>query len=620
MRSINLVFFWVLLVGKGFGQIFESPLPQNINICYPTHDLKIDQKTNESRLFKKKSSSLDLPFFDDFFQSGPYPDTLLWQDNWTYINGHFAIEPPSFGVATFDFFDSKGRPYERLGTAGLFAADTLTSKKINLRDSFSKKYSLADSLVLSFFVQAKGLGFPRTAKDKLILQMKDSNNTWALVWENNTLEGGPFQYIAIPIRAGRYLHKNFQFRFINYTPAWGNSNQWHLDYILLDKNRTVKDIGFEDYAIQSTPTSLLKDYSSMPYDHFLAGGNLANDSIWFYVSNLSKTTKQFQVRHKDSAEVLQIASTNFNQNVTNCAAQSNSLRRLPMYDFSLLASPVTINRQIEMQEDGIQNENRQNDALRVQQKFRNYFAYDDGSAEASFGFNDLSTGLGKLAVQFELYKADTLRGFSIFYNQELKDLSTAQITLSVWTELDEGNENLLWEKQLVTPSYTDSLNGFHYYSLDTFFSLPKGKFFIGWTQTDNFNLHVGLDKNAGLSQFKVQENQKIWANIFGSWQKVSGLFGSPMIRPFVGSAYQPIAGSKEIAFPPLLVYPNPTQNWLYFEEALEDVRIYNLKGELVYCLYRKSNKIDLHQLPKGHYYLLAKGTKRRRVYKKIIKL
>lgn len=619
MRAIPL-FIFILSVSKMFAQVSEFALAENRNVLFPNTNLEFPKK-HKRLVYKTNFDTLQLPFFDDFFQKNVYPDSNLWLDKWVYVNGHFALEPPTYGVATFDFFDEKGKPYKQLGSSGLYGADTLTSNFINLKDSFSKKYTPADSIVLSFFVQAKGLGFKRTAPDKLVLQVKDSSGNWANAWENSTLEGGPFQYVAIPIQAPSYLHKHFQFRFINFTPAWGNANQWHVDYILLDKNRTTRNIGFEDYAIQSMPTSLLKDYFSMPYSHFLSGENLLNDSTWFYVSNLSKVVRQFQVRHADSAIGLQLSQTNFNQNVTNCAAQSNSLRRFPMYDIgSFSEEMLTIQRRIEMQEDGIQNENRNNDILRVQQKFRNYFAYDDGSAEASFGFNDLSTGLGKIAVQFEMHRPDTLRGFSIFFNQELKDLSTAQIALAVWTKLDEGQENLLWERSQITPTYTDSINGYHYYDLDTFLSLPKGKFFIGWTQTDNFNLHVGFDKNGGNRYHKVLENQKIWSNIFGNWEKVNGLYGSPMIRAFVGSPYQPNASKIDRLKTDFSIFPNPSSDKIYFERTLVHIKLYDHTGRLVFSQKDRSNQITISKLSTGIYHLFAENLSNKGIYKKIIKL
>src|SRR4051812_16013479 len=49
-----------------------------------------------------ESTSLTLPFVDDFSYEGVYPDANLWMDNYVFVNRDFPVDPPTIGVATFD--------------------------------------------------------------------------------------------------------------------------------------------------------------------------------------------------------------------------------------------------------------------------------------------------------------------------------------------------------------------------------------------------------------------------------------------------------------------------------------------------------------------------------------
>ena len=46
--------------------------------------------------------AVKLPFIDDFSRAGLYPQQQLWADRYVFINKSYSVNPPSFGVATFD--------------------------------------------------------------------------------------------------------------------------------------------------------------------------------------------------------------------------------------------------------------------------------------------------------------------------------------------------------------------------------------------------------------------------------------------------------------------------------------------------------------------------------------
>ena len=70
------------------------------------------------------------------------------------------------------------------------------------------------------------------------------------------------------------------------------------------------------------------------------------------------------------------------------------------------------------------------------------------------------------------------------------------------------------------------------------------------------------------------------------------------------------------------VYPNPTKDYLYFEEdcQIEQVkfRLYNSVGHLVLQTeIAKKEKIDLIEFPKGIYYLLTFGSNNLKTYQTV---
>src|SRR5690606_4842121 len=94
---------------------------------------------------------LTLPFIDDFSQNWHFPNQNLWQDIQVYVNSNYPINPPSYGVATFDGLDSTGYPYDFSSSTSWGIADSLTSHPIDLT-------TINDSVYLSFQYQPQGNG------------------------------------------------------------------------------------------------------------------------------------------------------------------------------------------------------------------------------------------------------------------------------------------------------------------------------------------------------------------------------------------------------------------------------------------------------------------------------
>lgn len=559
-----------------------------------------------------RPDTLELPFFEDFTSTTIYPDSSKWRNNQAFINSDFPINPPSYGVATFDFLNEGGKPYSSLEAVGSRGGDTLTSQAINLADSGGVAYKISDSIFLSFFYQCRGRGDLITDKDTLRLEFLSDNGQWNLIWSKVGDQLIPFREVTIPIRNLTYLHKAFQFRFVNITHLWGNNNHWHLDYILLNKNRSAIQNGYNDYAIQSKPTSLLKEYSSMPYDHFTVDPNAAADTLYINISNQNKGGINAQVIHIEWSEQDTLVRTFFGSNDNNVPGSGFARWKLLKYDFTgLTGVPVVINREYKVRESGIVNPVlfQGNDKILVQQVFERYYAYDDGSAESGFGFNDLKDNDGMVAIQFDLKKADTLRAVSMHLTHNISDVSKKRFIMQVWQDIafGGGQDRLLYEQEWVTDSLKSvkEINGFYMLPLDTLLVLPKGKFYVGWSQDKNYNLGVGFDKNNGYLPQANSANKNIYFNVGSGWLQNSNeaLSGAPMIRPVLG-AETPWSVSTTVMKPMHLnVFPNPASSHIRVIGSNLDVVIFDLQGREMPVKWIDTTTVDISQFPGGMYFI-----------------
>lgn len=566
----------------------------------------------QNKLFKKNTAdTLELPFREDFSTSSLFPDTSRWLNNYVYVNGDFGVNPPTYGVATFDYLDPFGHPYSPLGT-GSAPGDSLTSKPINLTIYQGNPLGPEDSVYLSFYVQPQGRGEAPDAFDVLYLEFKNEFNVWERVWEQKGSALKPFQQVIIPIDSARFFHGGFQFQFINFTRQSGNLNHWHLDYIFIDKGRRVAVNFYDDYAVQTQPTSLLRNWASMPWHHYQAASTTESaDSIFFNVSNLNNSTLNIEVRYAESNQGNVLNSTAFSANAANVPPAGWEKRRFRSYNFSgLSGKKVVIDRRYELREPSVINRYTDNDAIEVEQVFDNYFAYDDGTAEGGFGWDSdvpFPGGTGRIAVKYRFNVPDTIWAIGMFFNQSRVDVSRQSFTLKVWKNITIGGnarDDIEYGSYAITaPVYTNERNGYYLFKLDTPLILPSGDFYIGWTQQGTFNLNVGWDMNYGYIANKEGKNPGIYYNILGDWRPWD-VSGAPMIRPYIGS--EPvIAAVMDQKVNRFTVYPNPVKNWLTVNSDHPDLEyaVYTLDGREVQRGRTEDHQIYFGKLGNGIFVL-----------------
>ncbi|BDS10223.1 T9SS type A sorting domain-containing protein [Aureispira anguillae] len=554
------------------------------------------------------TDTLTLPFFDDFATTNIYPNCSRWQDNHVFINADMAYNPPSVGVATFDGLSPNGSPYDALSSPALGKpADTLTSQHINLSGKTSN-----DAIFLSFFYQKQGLSDRPEVQDSFILEFKDINDVWVRVWEEEGVADSvssnvilPFEQQYIAIDSTYFLYDGFQFRFRNLAAIAGNNDHWHLDYVMLDENRTNNADtlhptygSYADVAFTHRASSPLKDnLTAMPWRHFDAatcwGTTLKIQNYNHNHSQVATLDRQCTVNEISPNTTSLLVegipavgaygpSPNTNDSLTHTIV--NNYATFNPIEKTVLETTYTILNPSGFQSNPIFEPN---DTTRTQTVLDNYFAYDDGTAETRI----IAQGLGtKIAVEYKAEVTDTLQGIYIhlpyFRN---RDAERDFVNIKVWVD-SLSNDSEVFSRDLHHLRYRWGFNGFYFvdlvdYNGDKFLiPLHAGQtFYVGWQQSIGTNVPVGFDRS-------TDNKDKTWVGVGSTWTN-STVSGSVMIRPLLSpdSNYTLIPVQRlEEATNNLTIYPNPTKDILNLElEHYEQVdgytiSIHNALGQIVY--------------------------------------
>ena len=207
---------------------------------------------------------------------------LYWLDDEAFHNYTMAKNPWTLGVATFDGLDPNGYPYA-IGTTTSGFADHLTSKPIDMTT-----LSPADSVYLTFVYQGQGLCDPPEVGDSLVLEFYDNAALqWNEIWTGG-FDGDPdtFKLVHLKVVDNIYFTDAFQFRFKNYGGLSGSLDHYHLDYVHMRSLSGYQDSVIKDFAFCYPIKTLLKDYTSVPWDHYQNNFNgKMSDAVEIVVRN-----------------------------------------------------------------------------------------------------------------------------------------------------------------------------------------------------------------------------------------------------------------------------------------------------------------------------------------------
>ncbi len=543
----------------------------------------------------------------------------VWVDNFACHNYRFPIDPWSLGVVTMDGVDENGMPYDFGNAAAYEEADHLTSKHINL--------SGKTNVYLTFIYQPGGYGNDPETQDSLLLDFwePDSNAWYPSGWKTDgdaTPDVWDTVHWAIPLAL---LDNGFRFRFRNWASTSAALDHWHIDYIRLEDNLTATVDPFSDLAIQYPINTLIKDYTAVPWDHFRnvdpATKMLDKGTIFAFNSDNDATNYangNFYIEHES---VMQLDFTLPNPGAgggwtgnweVGTNAYPYDIASIYSYDNTIDTDPQTV-FDVRMNIDAAvsaSNVYAQNDTTYFQQKFDNYYSYDDGSAEAAYGLNG---SFAKLAYEFESYELDTLTGILMHFVPWVDDLSSKIFLLTVWEDSAGVPGKKIYQDDFFeahSPEYEGSKSGFRYYEFYNEIGTvdvptdPKGrkgvvltgtKFYVGWEQLDDESLQIGLDWN-------IDNGEKIWRNTSGTWLQ-SSFDCSLLIRPVfsTGLNYTLNIPEEEIELT-IGMYPNPTNGELNFSETPEDfsTHIFDMSGRLVLKSINEKS-LDISFLNSGVY-------------------
>ncbi len=600
---------------NGYTQDKQILLSDDILLPLPTHHSPSRTSTphlHQDESVRTSAVSLVLPFFDDFSYEGVLPDPAIWDVGDTadvpLISRRMAINPPSYGTATFDGANASGLVYATNLLSG--PADRLVSQPIDL-----SAFRPFDNVILSFFLQAQGKGNAPEASDRFTVSFKNQEGEFQEVFTLSGDSNTQFIQHVIPLSDQAFFHSDFQMAFQNIGSLNGYLDQWHLDYVLLDVDRgdVSENTNYEDISPIHLIRSPLDPFTGIPLNVF------QDKNDWFQpvnllISNLSNSSQNGNVEASISDPVN-------NRNFTN-GGVINSSFTIPADQVSIVATANTFTNQsfdtfgaykVSLQSSGIGDAVANNNQVIEQFPIDSLLAYDDGEADAAYGINN-ARGFG---VQVTLDEPRLLTAVwmsfvpGTFFNPNTNqsiDLADRAFRLAVWNAPDPDS---IFYRQLdgTKVVYGSEIDHFERFVL-TEPQLMEGTFWVGLQQLDGVPIGLGFDL--------TYENDALcfWDSI-GTWTSTR-LGGTFMIRPEFAQREIITSNLPDIdkETPYLTLYPSPIDNdhwYIQIENGLTgellsiSSQLFNMEGKLVSQILpstREGNQIHYRlssPLPSGIY-------------------
>ena len=529
-----------------------------------------------------RTAAFSLPFFDDFttpLEGAPNP--RKWQANGgALVSNRLALLPLTRGAATLDGLRANGLSYSGQITSPNGMLDSLTSQPIDLGS-----LGTGDQVYLSFAWQAgsvasvPGSGTPSNPV-RLELFVKTNTGAWESKWLYNAVrQRTGFRQQVIDLNQAKYLHSDFQLMFVASGNTSDNSDNFSVDYVLLDRSRTrgLADTTFTDVATGaglagSLPTgglrSPLRRFTAMPVWQYNAASpptSELNPRLGVNVSNLSGTASPLSIDVLGTVSYLTpgaaigtwlqastlIAGNSRQSPITGSAAS----QALPVS-----ATPKRLRYTLALNSRETIPRTLANDTIFRDVELNNYYAYDDGSAENITNLLPYATGQqSAFAYRFDLNQPDYVRGVRLVPVFTASDAGSRVVTVSVW-----GGTNGIPDETKVLGSKTYTIPaaypaGWQYFQVDFDQPVPvSGSFYVGFSQpSTGRTLHYGLDLNSTFParHFFRRDNTAQWdtANFqpSGAVQR-----GALMMRPVMTNNVI-TASSPAANVPAFALYPNP---------------------------------------------------------------
>jgi hypothetical protein len=583
-----------------------------------------------------------IPFFDDFSANSVFPSSARWIDHFAFENNDLPIYPVNLGAMTLDALNDSGNMYPNAVPGPMnFIADYLTSRYIRLDSVFTpvpRELTPADSVYLSFFYQPQGRGSAPQKNDSLILEFLEIPahdslfiggtipvpDKWRQMWFANGMPLDTFYLnnnkwfvrVMIPVTDSAFFSNKFRFRFYNYVSlassaeeSWqSNTDQWNLDNVYLNIGRNRYDTIYPELRFVYRSPSLLERYESMPYSQYCADPtNEIIDTLDILMTNRDvidhMSTYNYYLTQPGGSYSKTYSGGSYNiVPYTENPYVTYEKFAHPLFPYLLpISSTDSATFLIRHVLKDVSPASTIGDTIQSYQNFYDYYAYDDGTPEASYGLSPMGS---KLAYRFKLNTThDTLRAVRMFFNQTLNKVSQQFFYLCVWND-NGGKPGDTIFSDLVMPRYADSLNKFVTYHLSPPLRIT-GTFYVGWIQTTDDNLSIGFDR------YNNSQNEIFW-NSTGYWNN-SAFSGSLMIRPVIGKPIPLGVGGMLTTDLKIGVYPNPCNTSILhirMQRSGDDARITEsgtlIISDLIGHTRLKTSyqsEIDVSSLASGFYFL-----------------
>ena len=527
------------------------------------------------------ATALALPFFDDF--TSPLegaPKALYWvPGGGALVNNRFAIQPLTRGTATLDGLRANGQSYSGQLFAPYGPIDSLTSQPINLAGLGPNA-----QVALSFAWQAGSIvGAPHRSTGPAVVNLellvRTDVGAWESVWTYTTAAARVtgFRQQVVLLNQPRYLHGNFQFRFVARGNTSDNSDTWGVDYVLLDRGRAagLADTTFTDYATSAglrgrNPSgglrSPLRRFAAMPAWQFR--NSELNPELGVNVVNLFggllPTLIGVRGTVRDLTNGTALGTWQQRTRPVSPRPRLDSVRGdATRQSVPVGATPRVLRYTLALntQENNATRNTLANDTITRDVELGTYYAYDDGTAENITQLPAFPTGPAvAFAYRFDLNQPDFVRGLRLYPIFTASDRAARSVTVAVWDDAaGQPAATPRASKTFTIPS--PPVAGWVYYEVSFDQPVPvSGSFYVGFSQpSQGRELHYGLDLN---STFPARH---LWyRNNAGAWDttnfRPSGLQqrGALMMRPVMtNNVATATAAAREAAA--FALYPNPAR-------------------------------------------------------------
>ena len=572
----SLIFYLTVL--SLHSQIETRPIPR--------------ESINHFRLTTEERPAINIPFWDDFSGSLGKPDTSLWEfSQGVEVTQTLATNPPSLNSATMDGVDSLGNFYDN---SNLFSGltDELISRKIDLSSEVGN-----ETIFLSFFWEAGGnVEIPEDDGDSLRLEFLNAENIWIRIWGTSAPLVSRYDQFKQEIFqiTSEFLHEGFRFRFQTYGSQLGQFDSWHLDYIYLNKDRSIDNILYDDQAMTGSLSSLIKPYLEMPAEHFFSNPAAYIQPQSFQAYDLLEQASETAVT-RFSLELFEatgrIDSLGFeddgltlsNPGLVNELVMDANPSTTPIDAVKIdpiFPSPDSVVF-ITNISSNFTDDRPQNDSLFNKRLFHNYYAYDDGTAEFAAGVSQN----GSVLIEYIIPIADSLTHIDIFFSKIYPNPEGKTLEIQVWFSINDTDP-------VMTKTMTVSkLNTFTRVKLPSYV-LVSDTVYIGYRQNSIDFLPIGLDRSNQTAR------EKMYYLLEGKWQPNQNANGIMMIRPvFEKVDNSVILGGQQ---PDFIMYPNPSTGEIQIHGKYEYLKVWSIEGRFISKVQNKSSHSIAH-LPKGIY-------------------